>query len=234
MVRAFVLVFAFPLLAFAGAIEGKIDFAGTVPAPRQVPVERDPVCSTVFPGGMATDAPVAVGADRGLANVFVTLVGGVDRGQVPPAPTSPLVLDQKNCRFLPRVVGVRAGQPVKVGNGDGTLHNVRAEASTNTQFNVGLAPGKSVERVFASPERMVRLHCHVHRWMTAWVGVVDHPYFAVTDANGRFQIKDVPPGRYEVEAWHETLGVRTGTAVVDGARTAKIDFHYDEKSRRAR
>jgi plastocyanin len=235
MVRFLACLFVLSASAGAAVLEGVVDFDGKVPEARSVPVERDPVCSTVFPGGLATDQPVTVDAAGGLANVFVVLTAGVDAATVPPAPAEPIVLDQKQCRFLPRVVGVRAGQPVRVGNGDHTLHNVRAEASKNRQFNVGLAPGKSVERVFDAAERMVRLHCHVHRWMTAWVGVVEHPYYAVTDARGRFRIENVPPGRYDVEAWHETLGTRKASVVVPAAgKVGPIAFHFTAEGRKAR
>lgn len=233
MVRALLILFSVSSWAVAGGVEGKVTFAGSAPAASTFPVDRDPVCEKVFPGGVATDAPVVVGADGGLANVFVTLTG-VPAAAVPPAPKTPVVLDQKDCRFLPRVVGVRAGQPVRVGNDDATLHNVRAESVANPEFNVGLAPGKSVERTFARAERMVRLHCHVHHWMTAWVGVVDHPYFAVTGADGRFRLAGVPAGRYGVEVWHETLGTRQGTVTVDGDRPAVVDFRYGAAAGRAR
>ena len=235
MVRFLACLFVVSTGADAAVLEGVVDFAGKPPAARSVPVERDPVCSAVFPGGVATDQPVVVDASGGLANVFVVLTAGVDASAVPAKPPEPVVLDQKACRFLPRVVGVRAGQPIRVGNGDDTLHNVRAEASTNRQFNVGLAPGNSVERVFGAAERMVRLHCHVHRWMTAWVGVVDHPFFAVSDAAGRFRIENVPPGRYEVEAWHETLGTRKASVVVPrSGRTNPLVFHFVAEERKAR
>jgi len=235
MARAFLALFLLCTFATAGVIDGQVRFGGVAPKAEAISVDRDPVCSKVFPGGVATEATVVVDSDGGLANAFVVLTSGIDFRSVPRPPTAPVALDQKDCRFLPRVVGVRAGQRLRVGNGDGTLHNVRAKATKNAPFNIGLAPGKHLERIFTVAERMVQLHCHVHHWMTAWVGVIEHPYFAVTDAQGRFRIDNVPPGSYGVEVWHETLGTKQLAAIVDRRGVMEpLRFLYGSEPRRAR
>jgi plastocyanin len=142
-------------------------------------------------------------------------------------PATPVVLDQRGCIYTPRVLGVRAGQPVEVLNSDDTMHNVHALPMANQDFNVGMSRKDTKEtRTFTVPEVMVRFKCDVHPWMAAYIGVVGHPFFAVTDASGAFEIKGLPPGTYTIEAWHERFGRQMSTVTIDpkGAHTAAFTF----------
>jgi plastocyanin len=171
---------------------------------------------------------VLIAADGGLKNVFVHVKQGLDPAYSFAMPSAPVVLDQKGCIYTPRVIGVRAGQPLEILNSDDTLHNVHALPMANQDFNTSQ---KKVSRTFTVQEVMVRFKCDVHPWMFAYVGVVAHPFFAVTDASGAFELKGLPPGTYTLEAWHEKFGMRTATVTIDpkGSQTATFSFDASSK-----
>jgi plastocyanin len=164
-----------------------------------------------------------------VANVFVWISDGVDaRAGVPPAPDEAVEIDQRGCVYVPRVVGVRVRQPVAFVNSDPLLHNVHALPAVNREFNLGMPGGASArEHAFSRPETMVRLKCDVHPWMGAWIGVVDHPWFAVTGADGRFELPPLPPGEYELSAWHERLGEQTRRVTVGEGEVVQADFSFE-------
>lgn len=198
-----------------GSISGKVTFTGAVPAAKKLPVTRDhQVC-----GSEKTFEEVAVGVDKGLKDAVVMLVGVKSTPRRAPVP-----LDQKGCEFTPRVVVVPAGGTLDILNNDGILHNVHTRSTANPSFNKG-QPGflKKMTEKFGSPEAF-KVGCDVHKWMSAWVVVSDSAFAAVTDAGGHFKIDNVPPGRYKLELWHETLGKQSKDVVVrDGAAT-QVDF----------
>ena len=141
--------------------------------------------------------------------------------------SKPVVLDQQRCWYVPRVVGVRVGQPLEVRNSDPLLHNVRANSAVNEPFNQGQpVQGTRYSHTFATAEVMVPMKCDVHAWMRAWVGVVNHPYFAVTGTDGAFSIASLPPGTYTIEAWHEKLGTSTQSVTIAEKETKDVNFTF--------
>jgi plastocyanin len=206
----------------AGSVSGRATFTGSVPtlAPRQMATDK--ACVAAAGPNPQSDA-ILVGADGGIKNVFVYVKDGLDPAYSFETPGTPVVLDQKGCIYTPRVIGVRAGQGFEVLNSDDTLHNVHALPLANQEFNTG---ARKVSRTFTVPEVMVRFKCDVHPWMAAYVGVVAHPFFAVTDAAGAFEIKGLPPGTFTLEAWHERFGTKTSTVTIDpkGTQTAAFSF----------
>jgi len=164
-------------------------------------------------------------SDGGLANAVVWLKSGVT-GQYP-APTEPAAIDQSRCQFVPRVVVARSGQPVTIRNSDDTLHSIHARPRANAEFNIG-QPRRGMEsrRQFDRQEVMIPIGCDIHPWMRAYVSVFDHPFFAVTRPDGTFEIPGVPPGDYEVEAVHETLGSQTHAVTVKAGEGASADFVF--------
>jgi plastocyanin len=212
-----------PAVAQAGIIQGTIRFSGQDPD-AAIAMNADPVCAGLHPTPPQSEV---VAAQNGkLANVFVYVKTGLE-GKTYPAPTEAKVVDQKGCIYQPRVVGLQVGQPLQVKNSDATFHNVHAMAAANTEFNEPQPKaGLVLEKTFAQPEVMVHLKCDIHPWMSAYVGVVPHPYYAVTGDNGAFQIGNLPPGTYTIEAWHETLGVQDQQVTVapDGTATVSFDF----------
>jgi len=210
--------------ASAGNIVGRIAFEGPRQQPRVVSMESDPNC--VQSGTTITDETVVVSVDGALQNVFVYVKDGLGDLRFP-IPATPLVLDQENCRYVPHVLGVQVGQTVDIVNSDPTLHNVHAIPLTNQEFNTGQPlPGMKHTHQFTTKEVMVPFKCDVHPWMEAYVGVVDHPFFAVTAADGSFNLEGLPPGTYTIEAWHETLGTQTQTVTIGEQETTDISFSF--------
>ena len=137
------------------------------------------------------------------------------------------MFDQQGCRYRPHVFGIRVGQTLTIRNSDATLHNIHATPAANPEFNMGQPiQGMEFERTFDAPEVMVPFQCDVHSWMNAYVGVLDHPYFAVTGDDGGFDISELPPGDYVVEAWHEELGTQTQNVTVGEGGTAEVSFTF--------
>ena len=150
-----------------------------------------------------------VGPGNGLQNAFVYVKDGLG-DRTFQAPKTPVVLDQRGCKYIPHVFGAQVGQPVIILNSDPTLHNVHAVPKANTEFNFGQSiKGMKTTRMFDKPEVMVPFRCDVHGWMAAYGGIVSHPFFAVTKADGSFEIKGLPAGTYTLEVWHERLGHAT-------------------------
>jgi plastocyanin len=206
-----------------GVITGTVTFDGTPPRPAALPMDSDPRC-TPEPG--ATSERLLVGAGKGLKNVFVYVKDGLG-SRTYAVPTTPVVLDQKGCRYVPHVFGMRAGQTVQIANSDTTLHNVHALPKVNREFNFGQPPKvPAVDRVFDKPEIGAPFRCDVHGWMNAYVNVVSHPFFAVTKDDGTFEIKGLPPGTYTVELWHEQLGTQSQSVTVDAASPAKVSAAF--------
>jgi plastocyanin len=182
---------------------------------------------------LAGDSPnpvnnaILVSASGGVQNAFVYVKAGLDPEYSFKVPAEPAVLDQKGCIYTPRVVGVMTGQPLDVVNSDQTLHNVHALPRENQEFNQGQRlKGERMTKSFSVPEVMVRFKCDVHGWMAAYVGVMAHPFFAVTDADGRYEIKGLPPGEYTLAIWHEKLGTQEQKITVGAKQTQTADYTF--------
>jgi plastocyanin len=185
----------------AAEISGKVKLKGTPPP--EIQIKMDDACGKLQ-GAPPTTRHYIVGQDSGLGNVFVWIKEGAK--PTPPKGDGP-VLDQTSCMYQPYIFGVQTGQKFKIKNSDDTLHNVHALPKSNTEFNFGQpVKGMVTEKSFDKQEVLVKFKCDVHPWMFAYAGVVDHPYWAITDKDGNFTIKDVPAGEYTVEALHLKAG----------------------------
>ncbi len=206
------------------SISGMVMFTGTASANPAIDMAEEPECAAKYTDG-PTDPIVSV-TDGHLANVFVRVVGGLPGGPYP-MPSEPATIDQDGCLYSPRVIGVMVGQTLAITNSDPLLHNIKAVPTENRGFNVSQPrAGMTSNRTFATPEIMVPFECNVHGWMNAYVGVVEHPYFAVTGADGSFTISGLPAGTYPVEAWHETLGTQSGEVTVAADGSASLNFTF--------
>lgn len=212
--------------ATAATVTATVRFEGTVPAPAMFRLDGDPKCVTENGGKERAHESLVVGENRALQNVFVYVKDGIGvHGS--PIPTEPVVLDQDKCRYTPRVQGVRVGQPLEIRNSDPLLHNVRSNAAINQPFNKSTpVEGAKFTHTFATREVMVPFKCDVHKWMSAYVGVLDHPFHAVTTGNGRFELKGLPPGTYTIEAWHEKLGTQTQMVTIGEKQTSDVAFTF--------
>jgi len=210
----------------AGSITGMVALDGAAPKNAPIRMNADPIClrEVKTPQFMET---FEVGGDgKSLANVFVYVKDGLGN-YVYDTPTEPAVIDQKECRYHPHVFGMRVGQPLQILNSDPTLHNIHATPKLNTEFNTGQPiQGMKTNHTFDKPEIMVPFKCDVHGWMNAYVGVLPHPYFAVTDGSGKFTLNTLPAGTYTIEAWHERLGPQSQQVTIGQKETKDITFTF--------
>jgi hypothetical protein len=210
-----------------GVIAGTITFEGTPPPARPLPMDSDPKC---IPEPGTVSEVLVVGPDKGVKNVFVYVKDGLG-ARTYAVPATPVMLEQRGCRYVPHVFGVQTGQTIQVANNDTTLHNVHALPKTNREFNFGQpANVPPVPRVFDKPEIGLPFRCDVHGWMSAYVNVVAHPFFAVTNGAGGFEIKGLPPGTYTIEWWHEQLGTQSQSVTVDGKTPATMNASFKRAS----
>jgi plastocyanin len=179
-----------PTVAGVGTVGGHVRLAGPPPENALIRMRSDPMCDTANAGKPVRYESVVVGSDGGLANVFVQLDGDF-AGRPPPADA--VMIDQRGCMYSPRVIAVQIGQPVRVRNSDPGLHNVHGVSSGRDGFNIGQPMAGMVNELRFKDAGILRLQCDVHGWMVAYVGVVAHPFFAVTDGDGAFVIRGVPP-----------------------------------------
>ena len=188
-----------------GTIRGVVKWAGEeVPPRRTVSTASDPNCVDARKGKPLLSEDLIVNANGTVKNVFVYVKSGLPKGRRWSVPAEPKVLDQKGCRYEPHVLGIMAGQKLVLRNSDGTVHNINCKTKNNPPFNVMQPfPNMKTEKTFDRAEMMMHLVCNVHPWMSAYCAVMDHPFFAVTDAEGRFEIKGLPAGEYTVATWHE-------------------------------
>lgn len=208
-----------------GAVGGTVTYLGAPPAPKKLAVTKDvAVC------GQAEhlDESLLVGAKKGIRYVIVSMVD-VKGGKSLQSLGTEFVLDQKGCSYQPHVSLLPVNTPLQILNNDGILHNIHTFSTKNTPANIAQPKfKKKMEKSFTASEN-ISVKCDVHAWMSAWIKVVDHPYHAVTDANGKYTITDVPPGTYTVEFWQETLGTGTAQVTVTAGVTTTLDLQYPAK-----
>ena len=204
-----------------GSISGTITFAGDAPEVKPVEVTKDTkVCAQT----QKYDESLVVGENKGIKNAVVSIANisnGKDFGEA-------MVLDQKECVYTPHIVLTPAGSDLEILNNDGILHNIHTYSEANPAFNQAQPKfKKKLKKKFDQPE-VVRVECDAHGWMKGWIVVMDHPYYAVTDGEGKFSLSDVPAGEYEVKIWHETLGETMQKVTVEAGGAASLAVELSE------
>lgn len=207
-----------------GTIKGTVIFEGEAPDRPKLVRDTDPVCAKV--DKLSEDVIVTKGK---LKDVLVRVKNGT--GGKHAAPATPVALDQKDCMYAPRVVGVMAGQKLGVRNSDGTFHNVHATVDGKLLWNKPHAKGEAPLALDSTAKAgdVIDIVCDVHPWMHAYAVVMDHPFFAVTGEDGAFEIKGLAPGSYTLEAWHPTLGTKTLNVKVGVGPKATITARFGYK-----
>jgi plastocyanin len=217
-------------VVFAADITGTVTLKGTPPAEKEItPLKDDATCGKSYSTPPTTHF-FNVGANGALADAIVMVkLTGQSKGASAPA----TVLDQKGCQYIPQIVAVQTGQTITVKNSDPALHNVHTQPTVagNEELNKAqMQGGADLSFSFAKPENFLKFKCDVHPWMFAWVTVVDSPYFAVTDKDGKFTIKGVPAGKYTVTALHRKAAPTGVDKEVDvTAGNASADFTLEVK-----
>lgn len=210
--------------ATAGKVSGKIAFTGKKPVRKRITVDDDD-CNKTRTGPLFAEDVVV--SDKGsLANVLIYVKSGLEGKTFEPA-TAAVRFDQKGCSFQPHVVALRAKQPMEINNSDQVTHNIHPMPKENREWNQGQPGGSApIQREFTKPEVGIPVKCNVHAWMRSYIHVIDHPYFAVSSEEGAFEIANLPPGEYTIEAWHEKLGQKTAKVTVAASGAATADFSF--------
>lgn len=204
-----------------GTIAGTVTYTGTATASSYSPNKDTQVCGT----GAHKGEDVAVGANKGLKYVVVSLTD-ITKGAALDV-SKPVTLDQKGCWFRPHVLLVPAGATVEILNNDGILHNIHTTSTKNPAFNKAQPKFmKKMPAKFTAAPEVVRVACDVHNWMSGWIVVQDHPYYAVTGDNGNFTLSNVPAGTYTVQYWHEKFGKQTAKVTVTAGGKATANFAF--------
>jgi plastocyanin len=208
----------------AGSVSGVVTYANGDPD-TEIKMAADPTCQGLHSDAVYTEKVVSNEAGQ-LANVFVYVKDGLAAGNYP-APAESQLLDQIGCQYAPHVSGIMVGQNLVIRNSDPTLHNVHALPKNNPEFNQGQPfQNMEIEKTFDTAEVMVRFKCDVHPWMGSYLGVLDHPFFSTSGADGSFSIADLPAGDYVLEAWHEELGTQTQSVSIVAGEMAQVEFDF--------
>lgn len=212
------------------AVAGTVTFEGSAPRLKAISMDADPACAAKHDGPVPARF-LLLGEGQTLGNVFVQVKNPPEGNYAPPA--EPAIVDQRGCLYDPHVLGIMAGQPIMFRNSDGLLHNVHGLPKVNREFNMGMPPTLTESDVtLKRPEPLFKVKCDVHPWMHTYVSVMSHPFFAVTSESGELRIEGLPAGTYEVEAWHERLGVRTASVTVGDGETGTADFVFTPPSKK--
>lgn len=215
--------------ATAGMVAGTIHFSGNAPTPIVIDMAQDPACSEATKTPNTTEQYVV--HDGRLANVFIYVKDGLGNRIYMPSKT-PIVLDQKGCRYIPHVIGVMVGQPVEFRNSDRTMHNVHIippGSEYSAGFDISQPPMAGTEQhIFHTTGLMIPIRCNNHPWMEAFLNVVKNPFFAVSDAEGKFEIHGLPPGTYTLVAVQEKLGMQSQQITVQSHKTSIMNFTFSK------
>lgn len=204
-------------------LRGTVTIKGAIPRPRRIRTTADPKCAALHRGKLFSEDIVADPRGR-VSWAFIYIKKGLE-GKEFPLPKKPVVVSQKGCRFDPHVLGVMVGQKLTMRNLDPLMHivHVRPDSNREWAFSQDLV-GETRDKTFTSPEVMIRLFCDVHTWMTCWVGVLNHPFHTVSGRFGKYELKDLPPGKYTIEAWHEKYQAVTQEVELKPRKTVTLDF----------
>lgn len=205
-------------------IRGTVRFEGTLPKAKPISMAADPSCAKQH-ATPALAQDVITDGKGGVEDVVVFVSDGLGDQKFDP-PAQPVSFDQKGCLYTPHVLALQAGQPLEIVNDDPTTHNIHPMPANNREWNRAELPGSKVEESFARQEIAIPIKCNVHPWMHGYVAVFKHPFFAVTSKNGSFDLKNLPPGNYTLQAWHEKLGTLSQKVTVTANQAQSIDFVF--------
>ena len=203
-----------------GSVNGVVKYTGPAVKPAKIDMSQDPACK-------GTNNVETLVVDNGnLANAFVYVKSGLG-DRTFDVPKDAVEIDQQGCRYHPHVLGVMAGQTVKIVNSDDTTHNIHPTPKDNREWNESQPPGAApIQKSFTREEIAIPVKCNVHPWMKAYMAVLPNPYFQVTDKDGKFDLKNLPPGTYTLTAWHELYGTSDQTVTIGPKETKSVTFTF--------
>ena len=226
----FTVIFVFSSAYTGGIITGSVTYEGKLPRMKKFDMAIEKICvmkhtenPEKYPG---RSEALVLGEGNTMANIFVQVTAGLPEKEWE-APEEPVILDQNGCTYMPHVLALMLGQELKFLNSDSVLHNLHTLPVENDEFNVTMPKFlKETIRTFEYAEGMFPIKCDVHPWMGGYVAVLAHPFFDVTEKNGVYEINDLAPGTYTIEAWHEKLGTKTAEVTITGDESKTIDFVF--------
>lgn len=211
--------------ANAATVTGKVAFKGAKPTMRKISMDATPACAKAHATAPVSEE-VVINDNGTVRYTFVWVKAGLPDTSWP-APSGAVSLNQEGCVYKPHMIGIRAGQDLEILNSDPTNHNIHPLPKDNREWNESQPPkGEKKIKQFARQEVMIPVKCNVHPWMKSFIGVVNHPFFAVTGEDGSFTIKGLPPGEYTLEAWHEKFGPKEMKITVAAKESKAVDFEY--------
>ncbi len=222
----------FPSASAKSVVSGRAKFKGDVPAPKLLRIQGDATCEALHPEPPVNQSLI-VNKENQIQNVFVYVKKGVEQWQHK-VPEAPVALTQEGCMYKPHVFGIMVGQELEISNSDATTHNVHLFSIKNTSFNMTQKEDAKAKKKFSTTEVMVEFKCDIHSWMGARVGVLDHPFYAVSAADGSFALPKLPAGTYTVEAIHEELGKQSQEITVVDGQPLEIELTFEAKKKKSR
>ena len=216
-----------PQASDEATLTGRVKIKGEIPKRRKISTNADPKCAAMHPGDLLTDDFV-IDAAGNVQYVLIYVKEGLGDQKFTP-PKTPIVVEQKGCRFEPHVMGIMVGQELLFRNQDELMHIVHVVPKNNREFGFSQAKkGEERPKTFTNKE-IIRLFCDVHPWMVAWIHVFDHPLYAVTGADGKYKLKGLPPGKYTIEAWHDGYKAVTQEIEVKAKDNKTLNFELTDK-----
>jgi plastocyanin len=214
--------------AGSASLKGTAKFEGSALKPARIDMSSDPNCAKAHTTP-ATTEDIVIGANGGLENVVVYVSDGLGDKTFEP-PQQPAVIEQKGCQYKPHVLALQTNQKLDVVNSDATTHNIHPMPNNNREWNKTQPHGMPVEETFSREEIAIPVKCNVHPWMRGYIAVFKHPYFIVTDKDGNFDLKDLPPGTYTIKAWQEKLGTQSQKITIGAGESKTVDFVFKSGS----
>lgn len=212
--------------ATAGAVAGTVVLEGTPPKAKPINMGAEPSCAKEHGGKPVVSEEIVTGDGGALANVLIYVKEGLSNRTFD-TPKEPVVIDQKGCLYSPRVVAVQVNQTIEVRNSDPTTHNIHPTPNVNREWNKSQPAGAApIQETFSREEIAIPVKCNVHPWMKSYIAVLRNPYHSVTQKDGKFELKNLPPGEYVIEAWHEKLGTATEKVTLGAKETKSIAFKF--------
>jgi plastocyanin len=206
--------------ATAASVSGTVSLSGAAPKPAKIDMSQDPACK-----GSNTSETVVAGGGK-LSNVFVYVKEGLGNRTFD-VPKDPVTIDQSGCKYHPHVLGVMAGQTLKIVNSDPTTHNIHPTPADNREWNESQPPqSPALEKSFAREEIMLPVKCNQHPWMKMYVNVVKSPFYAVTGPDGKYEIKGLPPGDYTLEFVQEKMGKQEQKVTLAAKDSKTVDAAF--------
>lgn len=227
--RVGIAILALAAFASAGEVTGTVKFEGTPPKGKPIDMAKEPSCKKDYTTPPTTQAVVA-NSNGTLDNVVVYVSQGLPGGKTYPPPAKPVVYDQKGCMYHPHVAALQTGQDFQVVNSDQTAHNIHPLAKVNHEWNKSQPAGSPpFNEKFDKQEVAIPVKCNIHPWMRGYIAVFNHPFYSVTGTDGKFDLKDLPPGKYTLTAWQEAWGTQTQEVTITGKESKTVDFTFKSK-----